>query len=214
MALVNYSDLQTEIESWHDDASITSYVPDIITVAESNIKDKVRIREMVTRATASTNTTRRLELPDGFVEMITLHVDGSPLKALDFMTPEQVNTHYNSSSGKPSFFTIVGTELWFDKIPDSTYTVEMKFYKFSALSDSNTTNVILTKYPDLYLNECLVSASRFTHESDKAFAASLALHGDPRVPKDKGIYGRINKAEKRARFSNQSLVSRYRGAVI
>lgn len=210
MALSTYANLKSEVQNWLDDNDISSYAADFVTIAESEIKDRVRIREMVTRAQATTGTsTRYLALPSGFVEMISLHVDGSPIKSLEQLSPEQANTHALNASGKPRYFSIVGGELEFDCIPDSTYTVEMKFYKFSELSDSNTSNVILTKYPDLYLVETKKAAALFAKDYQEAALASLDLYGDATR---EGIYQRIQKADKAARFSNQTLRSRIRGA--
>lgn len=211
MSLSTYSNLQTEIGNWLDDSDLDSYIPDFITIAESEIKDRVRIRDMVTRATTTTGTSSRyLELPTGFIEMISLHVDGSPIKSLEQVSSEQINTHALNGSGKPRYFSIIGDELEFDSTPDSTYTVEMKFYKFSALSDSNTTNVILTKYPDLYLNECKKAAALFVKDYEEVTLANMELFGDGNTKE--GIYRRIDNAEKKAKFSNQTLRARNRGA--
>jgi len=51
----------------------------------------------------------------------------------------------------PRFFTIT-SEIEFDRTPDSAYTVEMQYFRsLDALSGSNTTNAVLTRFPMIYL---------------------------------------------------------------
>lgn len=212
MSFSNYTNLQSEILNWFDVSSGAITTADIVTLAEASIKN-VRISEMVKRATAPTSTTSRyLETPTGFVSMISLHLDGSPIKPLSQVSTEQINTHSRTAAAKPQFFSIVGDQIEFDCIPDAVYTAEMKYYEFLALSGSNATNVVLTNYPDLYLAECRKHASIFLKEPDEYQLAVMDLYGEPGNENKKGIYKRIEEYEKKRNHSNQTLRARVRGA--
>ena len=57
----------------------------------------------------------------------------------------------NDTTGQPRWFTTVGDSFRFVPTPDSAYPVELIYYiRITPLSDSNTTNFILTHNPQLY----------------------------------------------------------------
>ena len=210
MPFTNYAELQTEVPNWLDIATAGITATDIITMAEASIKDRVRIREMFTTSQASTSTTTRdMALPTGFVEMVTLHFEEDPLWQTTQVTPDQINEYFVNSAGKPRFYATIGEELEFDRLSNEAYTVEMKYYQFSALSASNTTNVILTKYPDLYMFECIRQGSIFLEEPEKLQTATYMLEGDG--GRFEGIYNRIAKAEKKSKFRGRKRTARSRG---
>ena len=67
-----------------------------------------------------------------------------------------------SSSGQPSTYTILGDTFRFAPTPSSAYTGYLNYYqRFSALSDSNTSNFILTNHPAIYLYGSLYHAANF-----------------------------------------------------
>ena len=53
MALVNYSDLKTNIAAWLNRTDLTTVIPDFITLAESSFNEEIRNRKMIKRATAT-----------------------------------------------------------------------------------------------------------------------------------------------------------------
>jgi hypothetical protein len=65
-------------------------------------------------------------------------------------------------SGQPSTYTILGDNFRFAPTPASSYTGTINYYKeFDPLSDSNTTNYILTNHPAIYLYGSLYHAANF-----------------------------------------------------
>ena len=57
------------------------------------------------------------------------------------------------------FYSVIGNEIYFRPTPDSGYTVEIGYIaSVDALSDSNTSNTILSRHPDLYLHGALAGA--------------------------------------------------------
>jgi hypothetical protein len=68
----------------------------------------------------------------------------------------------SSTSGMPVAYTIIGDNFRFAPTPDTTYTGTLNYFKsFDALSDSNTTNYILTNHPAIYLYGSLYHAANF-----------------------------------------------------
>jgi len=156
MALDSYANLKASIRTWskRTDAK-DALIDDFIDLAEEemygNPMSPLLLNAMDTRSTAATSTSERfLALPDGFIEMRRLKLNLS-LGDCDvkFMAPDQLRL--NGVSGIPRFFSVT-SQLEFDRVPDSAYTVEMQFWsKPTALSDSNTTNTVLTNFPSIYL---------------------------------------------------------------
>ena len=59
-------------------------------------------------------------------------------------------------------YTILGDTFRFMPKPDSNYTAYINYYKsFDALSDTTTTNYILTSHPSIYLYGSLFHAANF-----------------------------------------------------
>lgn len=169
MSLDTYSNLKTELAAWLDDSSLSSYLDTFIDLCEAEINRRLRVPEMEKRATATVSTTTRfLALPTDFTEMRKLRLNSDPLWEFEQLTPHQIGIYYLSGSGKAKYFCVNGDELEFNRIFDSAYTAEMAYWKkLSALSGSNTTNTILTNYPELYLYGSLKSASAFVKDDER-----------------------------------------------
>ena len=166
MSLTTYLGLRDAIESWSHRNDVASRLDDFIDLAESEMFRWLRIRDMETRSTATTNG-RYLSLPPAFMEMRRLKmISGAQYFELLQTTPEGM--HITQDSGLPKLF-IVSSQIEFDRVPDSTYTVEMQYYaKPTALSSSNTSNAVLTRFPSIYLFGSLWALYQWSLQEDKA----------------------------------------------
>jgi len=169
MAITNYSELKSAIADWLDRTDLTDSIPDFITLAETRHRRDFKLRRMETRVTASTVAdTEYYTLPDNFVAMRNIQLNTDPKTALEYLTPEQMDRIYaGSNKGKPKAYSIIGDNIQLRPLPDSAYEIEMLYYKyFTPLSDSNTTNDMLTYHPDAYLYGALVEAEPYL-QNDK-----------------------------------------------
>lgn len=190
MSIGTYTELKTAIQNWAKRGDILSVIDDFIDLAEADIWANLRIRDMEGRATASAPTTDRfLALPDGFQKMRKLVLySGSVPYALNYEAPESMNV--NSAAGRPRAFTVT-SQIEFDRTPDSAYTVEMQYFKsLTALSASNTTNAVLTRYPSVYLYGSLFHFAQWAHNDEM-----LAKY----APLFKGAMESANRADRRGR---------------
>jgi len=172
MALDNFDNLKASIIQWSKRNDQANMIEDYILIAESemyaNEFEPLRIRAMEARATAAADTASRfLALPDFFLEMRRLNItDSSGNTDVTYMAPEQLAVR--GAGGQPRFFTVT-TQLEFDVIPDSTYTIEMQYLrKLTPLSDTNATNDILTNAPTIYLYGALWALFQNAMETDLA----------------------------------------------
>ena len=165
MALNTYSALKTSIANWLNRSDLTSEISeDFIVLTEKDFNSKLRIRKMIATNSSFTIDAETVALPTGFLQIRDMYiVDGGTKYALNYITPAQMDQIKGSStSGQPSTFTIIGDNFRFAPTPASSYTATINYYKsFDALSDSNTTNYILTNHPAIYLYGSLYHAANF-----------------------------------------------------
>ncbi len=183
MALTTYSELKTAIANWLDRSDLDDRIPEFIQLAEARHRRDFKIRRMETRVTANTIAdTEYYSLPDNFVAMRNIQLNTDPKTSLEYLTPEQMDrVRAGSNTGKPKAYSIIGNNFQLRPIPDAVYEIEMLYYKyFTALSDSNTTNDMLTYHPDLYLYGALVEAEPY-------------LQNDKRIQTWAGFYDRAKQ---------------------
>ena len=172
MALTTYALLKTTIANYLNRTDLTSYLGDFITLTESRLNRELRVREMVNTDTTTTTVagTQSYSLPSGFLEASAVIYQSNPYRTLRFMANGDFYRQYNvtQTSGLPTFFTIVGEKILLGVAPDSAETLQIDFYKtLTPLSESNTTNSILTNYPELYLYGALAESSPFLMQDER-----------------------------------------------
>ena len=168
MALTNYSELKTSIANWLNRSDLTAEIAgDFISLAEADFNAKLRIRQME-QIDAITIDSETETVPTGFIGVRSFYIlSGGTKYHLSYITPGNlITTKGGSTSGIPRTYTIEadnGTEKFrFAPTPDTSYTGYIQYYKnFTALSDSDTSNYILSNHPGIYLYGSLYHASNF-----------------------------------------------------
>ena len=197
MALANYDDLVKTVQAYSHRGDLGTKIDDFILLTEtemlSNPIESLKLNLGENIATASTTTTTRyLALPDGFESSrkFSITIEGS-IYPFEYRTPDQLVIRDNT--GVPCFFTIRGNEIEFDILPDAAYTVTMTYFEeFTALSPANLTNIVLTKYPNVYLFGCLRQVfvyAQDTQQEQKYTAEFLAAIESANMKEKDARYG-------------------------
>jgi|TARA_B110000003_G_scaffold171194_1_gene170866 hypothetical protein len=164
MALTTYTTLKASIANWLNRSDLTSEIADdFIKLTEADFNSKLRIRKMVAQ-TSFTIDSETEALPTGFLQVRDIYIlNGNTKVPLTYTTPSQMDsTVGTSTTGLPNSFTILGDTFRFSPKPDASYTAFINYYKsFDALSDTTTTNYILTTHPAIYLYGSLFHAANF-----------------------------------------------------
>jgi hypothetical protein len=158
MALDTYANLQTAVQTWLDRTDISANVADCITLTESYFQCKLRVRQM--KASSDFTTTAGVAtLPTDFLSPIAVRRLGNPVTTLTPEDDEYFDRVYGTlNSGEPKSYLIYGTTITIAPV-DNTTTHRLRYYqKIPVLSVSNTTNWLLTAYPDVYLYGALTEA--------------------------------------------------------
>jgi hypothetical protein len=170
MAIGTYAELQTAVANWLDRDDLGDRIPEFIALAEARMNRLLRLRMMESKYTASTVAAQRnYALPTGYVQMRNFQINLTPIRPIQYVTPEVYDRIWGgSSSGTPEVYTIIANELQLGPRPDSIMTMEMLFYKkVTALSGSNTTEQMLTESPDIYLYGALLEAEPFIMNDER-----------------------------------------------
>ena len=180
MALATYTDLKAAVADWAHRSNVsTSTIDTFIDLAESEFNNRLRCVEQETVA-ALACTTKYTDLPSDFLEMRVVEYDGSILKNVAYATPEYMAwLRATYTSGDPvAYSTVDGFGA--DVSPFETGEVEviLTYYaKITALSDSNTTNWLLTSHPNMYLYECLRQMSIYTKDDASVARYATLMQG-------------------------------------
>jgi hypothetical protein len=173
MALANYPDLLASVAAWLNRTDLTAVIPDFVTLAEERIARDLRIRKQVVNTTLSTvASTQSVTLPSDFLEIENISITStSPYVALSVVTPEIMDRKYPATywTGQPAVYCLLGDTIQFGPTPDSVYTISLDYYQRLNIATS-TTNWLLTNYPSIYLNACLVEGAAYLMDADKAQA--------------------------------------------
>jgi hypothetical protein len=122
-------------------------------------------------------------VPDDFLEVKAIKINTNPVTNLTFQTIDAMDALSNTtylSSGKPLYFSVVGSQFRLLPIPDGEYTAELVYYaKLSKLSDTNTTNWLLTQAPDVYLYGSLLQAAPYLQDDARISVWSSLYQAGP-----------------------------------
>jgi hypothetical protein len=165
MAITSYSTLKTAIASWSHRADLDSYLDDFIDFTEARMNRELRVSQMETRAT-TTPSDAYIALPTDCLAIRNIQLNTNPVQTLEYVTPAEMDRLANGQT-EAGNYTIIGDEIQLDA--STSYTVEIAYYaKIPALSDTNTTNWVLTTHPDVYLYGCLAEVFKFAQDEAEA----------------------------------------------
>ena len=199
--VTDYSSLQSAIADYLNRQDLTSQIPMFIQFCEADLNTRLRCREQIKRAQA-TSDEEYVQLPSDWLEGINLQiVDGvSPLRYVtldeaDIIKKEQ---RYDSVHA----YSLMNGAIELVSAPSGNVDIDMVYYRtIPSLTVSATTNWLLTRAPDVYLYGALTHAAPF-------------LLDDQRLPVFGSIYaGRIqalNDEAQKSLHSGSPLVARTR----
>jgi hypothetical protein len=166
MAIATYSDLQSAITDWANRSDLSGKTADFITLAEARLNDMLLLRDMETEATLSTTISSNfILLPTAYVSPIALWIVVNTYRQLlEPAAPEALP--YLPTNVRPQYWAIDADVIRFDTQADQVYTVYFRHIAKSNLSNSNTTNQLLTKRPDLYLAAGIVELARYSKDME------------------------------------------------
>ncbi|PDS75437.1 hypothetical protein [Rhizobium sp. L43] len=157
MALQTYSDLISAIDSYTVSAGAPADL--CITLAEEALRPLLKHYLMEKKQTLNVLAGQSPTLPDDYQEGRAILVNGCYAKPLSFRNP-------NLNTGELGY-VVTGNTLEIRPVPSTDYVVDLYYFaRLPALSDTNPTNWLLTRFPTVYLRASLAQAYHWLKDPD------------------------------------------------
>lgn len=168
MAISTYSELKSAVSDWLNRDDLTAVVPSFISLAEARFNRELRTNQMVYKASA-TATSETLALPADWLQTLTVQAATEADPPLVYVAPQEYyEAALEAPTGDPRMYTIIGSNLHLKPAPASSYAIAHVYYQqIPALSDSNTSNWLLAKSPDVYLYGSLMQAEPYLKNDER-----------------------------------------------
>jgi len=175
---MTYTELQTNVAAWLNREDLTAAIPTFIAFAEVMFDRQIRIREMLTRDTATADEDYE-ELPTDFLELKSIRFNTNPNVVPVYAAPyalENLRSRYYGTGGTPRHYTILGSQILFDRTPTGAPVLDITSYvRLPRLSGTQATNALLTNHPDIYLYATLMQAEPYL-KNDERLPTWVALY--------------------------------------
>jgi len=208
MAITTYAELKTSIADFLNRDDLASITGTFISLAEAQIQRDVRHWRMEARASGQiSGGDQYMQVPADWVETIRLHLTGSGTSALTLQSRAAIADirakNENGSTKKPYYYAHADGQFELYPTPSEDTDFELLYIqKVPALSDSNTSNWLLSEAPDVYLYGALLHSAPYLQE-------------DARVQVWAQLYSaavqRLNQASDDAKYSGSGLTMKVRG---
>ena len=166
MTIATWAQLKTAVADWSHRSDLTTVIIDCVALCEARLNDMLLLKNMESDESLTLTLNQNyVALPTGFISPIKfwLVIDSERVE-LDPRLPQALP--YYSDSAQPRLWAIDAANVRFDCPSDSAYSAKLRCIKASNLSDSSTTNYLLTKRPDVYLAGTLVEVARYTKDGE------------------------------------------------
>ena len=170
MAITSYTTLISAVKTYLNRSDISDdQVKEFISLAEASFNRVLRTRNQIKRSTSNVST-QFVTQPTDLLELYNIQLNSDPIVRLEQVSLSKMDELKSASSttGKPRYFAITGADFEFYPAPDTTYEIEVIYYKtIVPLSTSNTDNFLLTNQVDIYLFGTLVQAEPFLMNDER-----------------------------------------------
>jgi len=208
VAITSLVELETAIANWLNRADLTDRIPEFIALAEArfNRLEAIQYERLDTLVLGGAN----VAFPTDCREVLSLYFNDATRRGpLDIRSPEEINPSRMGPvvAGVPIAAAVVsnGAALLIHPTPDQSYTVWITYLtKLAALSDSATTNWLLTSHPDLYLFGALCEAEPYLKNDERV--------GLWKSKVDEGL-GELQSLAERRKFSPNTPILRQTQAI-
>lgn len=198
MSLATFTDLQASVARWSHRNDLATLMPDFIALAEERIAKDLRLLDQVKTDTLTTTPdVATLPLPADWLEFCR---DGVKVggKAVDYAPVAELADYPHG----PSYarYSVQGLNLIWAPASSTADAIAVTYIaRVPALSVSNPTNWLLTKYPSIYLNACLIEVAIYADDEQSAGRWGALYNKAVEAAKSTDAASRTNGASLRVR---------------
>ena len=176
MAISTYAELKTFVQDMMARSDLSGNVADFITLAEARLNREIPAVQTDVTLTGTLDS-RRIDISaNSVVSGIALFLVDTDGDEIELTQRSDGSFPYTDTSDQPKFWAMDGTSyIDFDCPLDSAYTFRFRIRQRYALSDSATTNWLLTYHPDIYVAATMIWGNVYRQHIEDAsiFNASL-----------------------------------------
>lgn len=189
MSLANYSELKASVASWLERSDMTAVIVDCVTLAEARLNRELGPVETNASLTGVVDSRALDTSALTIVEPLALWIADSGSEdegRLQMQAP--ANLGYFDTSGRPEQWTFDNEDsIKLDRPCSSAFAFRFRYKGRFALSDSATTNWLLTNHSDVYLAACLMWGAGYQESFANGAAWKAILdEGIPEIQRQLG----------------------------
>lgn len=166
MSITTHAELKTAVASWLARTDLSSYLDDLIMVAERHIFRRIRSREMEAALSVAV-TSGTASVPSDFVELKYAYIDGPYRQPLDIRPSHWLLQQFpnTAASSTPLYIAVDGSQ--FKLAPRGSGTISGIYYKRLTAISASGVNELFTNNPDLYLYATLAESKMFVMDESR-----------------------------------------------
>jgi hypothetical protein len=165
-----YTGLKASVADWLNRQDLTSQIPDFITIGEAQINRTLRVLQMEVFSDG-TSSADLVAVPSDWLETRTLRLEDptAGMQILEYVGEEEFDQLEASGlTNTTRYYTILNGAFQVLPVPTGDVSYDIRYYaKIPALSNSNASNWLLLKSPDLYLYSALAASAPFLKDDER-----------------------------------------------
>ena len=179
MSIQSYDELIQQVPEWLDRNDLSNMTARFVQLAEADFEPKLQkhINNLIRASTRLLAGDEYIAAPCDWEYIKEIWIEESDRRApVTYMEPSQLTRSFTYKTvGRPTHYTIMGSELKFAPVADRDYELEFLYYAdLDRLGPSTSTNWVLRKYPNIYLFGALVHAANWVGDDQRsAYFAGL-----------------------------------------
>ncbi len=171
MAFTDYTDLLIGVSDYTGRDDVAHLFGRFTALAETKLNRRLRVADMDEEISLTTDANGDATLPTDYIE--AREVKDSNGRILRQASINALTRLYGNRSGTPTEFAIVGSVLMVK--PTIAATFDMIYYEKIPSLETNGTNWLLTRAPDIYLYATALEVSAWARDAEGVSGARTLL---------------------------------------
>lgn len=167
-AIPDRDTLISTAQDWLDRDDLTDKIPVFVQMTEAMFSRELRA-PLMERSVTFEATSEDTLLPDDYLAMRAIYIEGSPDRPLRGMAPSALRQEFDGSTGTPVAYCLVSGAIRLVPPPSDAILLTMDYWAtLDPLSVFAPSNWMLERHPDAYLYGTLYHAEAFLDNATRA----------------------------------------------
>jgi len=179
MSLDTYANLKTSILDWVTRNDLSGNVAEWVTLAEAKLNRELSAVETDATLTGIADS-RSIDVSSYSIDrpIFLMLIDSDTSDEIELTKKDKIVRRTTADDPRYWEYNKNAETIQFDTPLNEAYTFRLRYDQRFALSDSATTNWLLTNHPDVYLAACIVWGGLFTETMSSAASFNAVLQSE------------------------------------